>query len=209
MLTALLLDRRYFTGYSSSDENHCIGVATSSSPEGPFLSQTLPIICNSSAGGVIDASGFEDTGGALYVVWKVDGNSLGHSTPILIQSVESDGYTLKGSATQLITNDAADGGVTEAPSLVLWAGWYYIFFSSNSYSGSIHSQLRHLSDLIYPDTHYYDVSYATAKSATGPFTKSATPLLQSGKCSTAGPGGATVLNLNSVVRSHQTRGTQS
>ncbi|KAL8279731.1 hypothetical protein RQP46_007826 [Phenoliferia psychrophenolica] len=137
----------YYVGYSSSDNNHCIGAATATSPKGPFQPQASPIICNSEDGGVIDASGFEDAGGALYVLWKVDGNSLGKSTPIYIQPVASDGFTLQGSATQLLANDAADGGVTEAPSLVLWNEWYYLFFSSNNYN-----------------TLYYDVSYATAKS---------------------------------------------
>lgn len=172
----------HYTGFSAAENNHCIGAATSSTPEGPFTPQAAPIICNSAAGGVIDASGFEDVGGARYILWKVDGNSIGQSTPIFIQPVAADGYTLQGSATQLITNDAADGGVTEAPSLVYWDSWYYLFFSSNSY-----------------DNLNYDCSYATATSVTGSFTKAQAPnapLLVSGDCGTAGPGGATVINVN-------------
>ncbi|KAL8277800.1 hypothetical protein RQP46_009783 [Phenoliferia psychrophenolica] len=169
----------YYTGFSASEINHCIGVATSSVPQGPFTPQANPLICDSGSGGVIDASGFQDVGGARYVLWKVDGNSQGKSTPIMIQPVGSDGYTLQGSATQLITNGQYDGGVTEAPSLVYWNGFYYLFFSSNNYN-----------------TLYYDVSYATSKSVTGPFTKSTKPLLLSGDCGTAGPGGATVINVN-------------
>ncbi|KAJ6528101.1 glycosyl hydrolase [Mycena capillaripes] len=171
----------YYTAFSAADGNHCIGAATSSTPAGPFKPQAAPIVCDSSGGGVIDASGFEAPGGALYLVWKVDGNSKRKSTPIFIQPLGANGYTLQGSATQLITNDSADGGIVEAPSLVYWDGFYYLFFSSNSYNSLL-----------------YDVSYAVAKSVTGPYTKVQAPhapLLVSGKCGTAGPGGATVINV--------------
>ncbi|KAJ7624354.1 Arabinanase/levansucrase/invertase [Roridomyces roridus] len=171
----------YYTAFSAANNNHCIGAATSSTPQGPFTPQAQPIVCNAGAGGVIDASGFEAPGGQLYLVWKVDGNSIGQPTPIFIQPLASNGFTLQGSPTQLITNDPVDGGLVEAPSLVYWQGWYYLFFSSNSYN-----------------TLNYDVSYAVATSATGPYTKVQAPnapLLTSGKCSTAGPGGATVINV--------------
>ncbi|KAF7343670.1 Arabinanase/levansucrase/invertase superfamily protein [Mycena sanguinolenta] len=159
----------YYTAFSAADGNHCIGAATSSTPAGPFTPQSAPILCDSSGGGVIDASGFGSPRGK------------GQSTPIFIQHLGADGFTLQGSATQLITNDPVDGGVVEAPSMVYWDGWYYLFFSSNSYN-----------------TLYYDISYAVATSATGPFTKVQAPnapLLTSGKCGTAGPGGATVINV--------------
>ncbi|KAJ7858387.1 Arabinanase/levansucrase/invertase [Mycena olivaceomarginata] len=171
----------YYTAFSAANGNHCIGAATSSTPAGPFTPQSGPILCDASGGGVIDASGFEAPGGALYLVWKVDGNSIGKSTPIFIQPLGADGYTLQGSATQLITDDSVDGGIVEAPSLVYWDDFYYLFFSSNSFNNL-----------------FYDVSYAIAKSATGPYTKVQAPnapLLVSGKCGTAGPGGATVINV--------------
>ncbi|KAJ7337697.1 Arabinanase/levansucrase/invertase [Mycena albidolilacea] len=50
-------------------------------------------------------------------------------------------------------------------------------------------------------THLYPASYAIAKSATGPYTKVQAPnapLLVSGKCGTAGPGGATVINVLAI-----------
>ncbi|KAF8164491.1 glycosyl hydrolase [Mycena galopus ATCC 62051] len=171
----------YYTAFSAANGNHCIGAATSSTPAGPFTPQSAPILCDASGGGVIDASGFEAPGGALYLVWKVDGNSLGESTPIFIQPLGANGYTLQGSATQLITDASVDGGIVEAPSLVYWDGFYYLFFSSNSYN-----------------TLLYDVSYAIATSVTGPYTKAQAPnapLLTSGACGTAGPGGATVINI--------------
>ncbi|KAJ6532121.1 Arabinanase/levansucrase/invertase [Mycena vulgaris] len=171
----------YYTAFSTADRNHCISAATSSTPAGQFAPQSSPIVCDASGGGVIGASGFEAPGGALYLVWKVDGSSKGKSTPIFIQPLGADGFTLQKSPTQLITNDPVDGGLVEAPSLVFWDGFYYLFFSSNNFN-----------------TLFYDVSYAIAKSATGPYTKvhaPNAPLLVSGKCGTAGPGGATVINV--------------
>nr|GAT47078.1 arabinanase/levansucrase/invertase superfamily protein [Mycena chlorophos] len=176
----------YYTAFSTADGTHCIGAATSSTPKGPFTPQSAPIHCDDSGGGVIDASGFEAPGGALYLVWKVDGNSKGQSTPIFIAPIGANGYTITGTPVQLITDSSVDGNIVEAPSMVYWDGWYYLFFSSNSYN-----------------TLYYDVSYAVSTSVTGPFTKVQAPnapLLVSGDCGTAGPGGATVINvLNNYV----------
>jgi beta-xylosidase len=52
---------------------------------------------------------------------------MGKSTPIFLQPLGADGFTLQGSATQLITDAAVDGGIVEAPSLVYWNGWYYLY----------------------------------------------------------------------------------
>lgn len=75
---------------------------------------------------MIDISGFEAPGGSLYVTWKVDGNSIGSShTPIRLQHVGADGYTVDGDVYQLIDRDAADGPLVEAPSLVYWDGYVF------------------------------------------------------------------------------------
>ena len=71
---------------------------------------------------MIDASGFEAPGGGLYIVWKVDGNSVRKSTPIKLQHVGANGYDLLDSPVTLITNDPVDGGLVEAPSMVYWDG---------------------------------------------------------------------------------------
>ncbi|PIL34983.1 hypothetical protein GSI_02770 [Ganoderma sinense ZZ0214-1] len=166
--------------------DHCIGVATATHPAGPFHPRASPLICDLAHGGVIDASGFQGPGGARYVLWKVDGNSAGKPTPIKIQHVGADGVTLQGTPMTLITNDPVDGGLVEAPSMIYWDGWFYLFFSSNSYNS-----LK------------YDISYAVSRSAVGPFKKvhaPNAPFLVSGKFGTAGPGGATAINvLNKYV----------
>lgn len=142
-----------------------------------------------SQGGAIDPAGFADSDGSLYVVYKVDGNSLGgggicgngdesHSTPIMLQGVEADGVTpTAATATQILDRDTDDGPLVEAPNLVLVNGTYYLFFSSNCFNG--------------PE---YDTSYATAAAVGGPYAKASSPLLVSGGDGGAleSPGGATV-----------------
>lgn len=80
----------------------------------------------------------------------------------MIQPLESDGVTPTGSPTQLLDRSDADGPLIEAPSLIKVSGIYYLFFSSNCYSSQ-----------------WYDVTWATADSLLGPYTKRG-PLLLTG-----------------------------
>lgn len=164
----------YFSASSSKDSSkHCIGAATSSSITGPYTPEDDPLACRLDKGGAIDADGFDDNGD-LYVVYKVDGNSLNsdgtiHPTPIMLQAVKDDGVTPNGNPVQLLDRTGADGPVVEAPSLKKSGDTYFLTFSSNMY-----------------DTPQYDVSYATASSVKGPYTKSDEPLLVSGDPSNVG-----------------------
>lgn len=161
----------YTAALKSNPKLHCLGVATSATVLGPFkpTDMTTPWICPTAQGGAIDPAGYEDPDGTRWVVYKVDGNSIGHggscnngvkpivSTPIMLQQVnDADGHTKIGvPAGPLIANGPADGPVTEAPSLSrMTDGTYVLFFSSNCYA-----------------TPKYDVSYATAKHIKGPYTK--------------------------------------
>lgn len=128
-------------------------------------------------------------GGARYVVYKIDGNSIGHggvcgnsvapivSTAIMLQEVEADGVTLVGQPVKLLDNEGlSDDGVVEAPSMVKTAaGEYVLFFSSGCYS-----------------TVDYTVSYATATSVTGPYTRQSPALFYTGKDGLLAPGGASI-----------------
>ena len=187
----------YFTAtYTQNPSTHCLGYATASTPTGPYNSTSpQPLICPVDQGGAIDPSIFKDADGTLYLVYKIDGNSLPnggggpcgnaagvHPTPIMLQKLGPDGVTLVGAPMQLLDRGPADGPLIEAPDLILADGTYYLFFSSNCYNG--------------PD---YDTSYATAGSVAGPYKKSGRPLLTSsrdGGNSDGGklfsPGGATV-----------------
>lgn len=178
----------YFTAASAANTKlHCLGVATSKNVMGPYVATSQQAwACPLSQGGAIDPAGYYDPDtNTRWVVYKIDGNSIGHGgdcnngvkpivgTPILLQQVSvADGYTKIGGTTTLITNGPADGPVTEAPSLSRLAdGSYVLFFSSNCYS-----------------TPLYDVSYAMASNIKGPYTKYG-PLFVTGTDGLTAPGG--------------------
>lgn len=69
----------YFSATTTADTSkHCVGAATSKNIVGPYAAQASALICPLSSGGAIDASGFQDSNGQRYIVYKVDGNSIGH-----------------------------------------------------------------------------------------------------------------------------------
>jgi beta-xylosidase len=178
----------YYTAASTQETtHHCVGAAIASTILGPYTAINTPIACPLSQGGAIDPSGFTDTDGTHYVVYKVDGNSIGHggdcnngvapivSTPLMLQQLAEDGVTPVGNPVELLDRSDADGPLIEAPNLLLYEGVYFLFFSSNCYTS--------------PD---YDVSYAVASSVKGPFTKSCAPLMVTNNpFALTSPGGAT------------------
>ncbi|CZR59235.1 related to endo-arabinase [Phialocephala subalpina] len=172
---------------AASTNQHCVGTATSDTILGPYTPRSSTIACDVAAGGAIDPSGFTDADGNHYVVYKIDGNSVGHGgscgntvdpivpTPLMLQQLEADGVTPSGDPIELLDRGDADGPLIEAPNLILVNGVYFLFFSSNCYSTTL-----------------YDISYATASSVKGPFTKSSAPLAVTGNpFNLTAPGGAT------------------
>ena len=178
----------YYAATSAADtSSHCIGAATSDSVTGPYTAVADAIACPASQGGAIDPAGFADYDSSQYVVYKIDGDNIGNGgncnngvapivpTPIMLQQVSpADGYSLIGSAVQILDRDDADGPLVEAPSLVrvqdpaAAGGWMYVlFFSSNCYSGS-----------------EYDTSYAVSTNGItnggADYVKSSAPLLVTG-----------------------------
>jgi GH43 family beta-xylosidase len=115
----------YVLYYSAADaqetSHHCVGTATSDTITGTYIPNNSPLACPLSAGGAIDSSGFTDVDGTHYVVYKIDGNSIGHggncnngvapivSTPIMLQQLAADGVTPVGDPIELIDRDSADG----------------------------------------------------------------------------------------------------
>lgn len=94
-------------------------------------------------------------------------------TPIVLQPVAEDGYTLQGSSVSLLDNDGpTDDGVVEAPNLVRSGNTWVLFFSSGCFTSP-----------------RYTVSYATATSPTGPYTRAANPLFRTGDRGLRAPGG--------------------
>lgn len=120
----------YYTGKKAGG-SHCVGVATSSTTTGPFTPSDEPLVCDDAGGGIIDPAGYDD-GTNRWLMWKVDGNSLGGATtctggpksgdymptPIKLQRMSRDGLTLLDSAKTILDNEgASNDGVVEAPTL--------------------------------------------------------------------------------------------
>lgn len=177
----------YYAARMKGNTSYCVGAGLSYRPTGPFTPLDEPIACHTTEGGAIDPSGFRDSDGQRYLLYKVDGNHIGNGgscnneyepiipTPIILQAVQADGVTPLGSAYQILDRSERDGPLVEAPSLVRTpAGKYVLFFSSNCFTSK-----------------HYDISYAFADSIFGPYEKLG-PLAKTGTAGLRAPGGADI-----------------
>ncbi|CAF9922780.1 MAG: hypothetical protein GOMPHAMPRED_002671 [Gomphillus americanus] len=205
----------YYCALPQGGGPHCIGAATASNAAGPYTPQDDYIVCNQTGGGAIDAFGFTDADGSNWLLYKVDGNSLGHggscnngvapyiSTPIMAQRLTSDGLCSDGSnAIQLLDRDDGDGPLIEAPALLRApngnSATYFLFFSSGCYADSS-----------------YDTSYAVSHTGIlGPYKKATAgmgaPILRTGypQSSFYSPGGlSTGIHGEASVVFHADQGT--
>ena len=122
---------------------HCIMVATSSSPAGPFKAVgDAPLVCQPKLGGDIDAQLFDDPSGPrgpahpYYLIWKSDNNNLPGSGPCTIWAtpMSNDGLTLEGKPVAIFrATEKWETPVLEAPQMVLAPNKsVWLFFSAGS-----------------------------------------------------------------------------
>ena len=123
---------------------HCIGVAVSVSPEGPFVPVGRePLLCQDFLlGGDIDAQLFQDPHGPRgpahhnYLVWKSDNNNLPGSGPTMIWAapLSDSGLALAGKDVAIFSADRAwEEPVLEAPQMVEAPdGSDWLFFSGGT-----------------------------------------------------------------------------
>lgn len=168
----------YFTARSASQNAQCIGVARSSSPEGPFHAVTSkPLVCRPGDADAIDPKPFTDTDGRHYLLYS---SSHGGDATIWLQQINADGTRTIGHRRAMIRSDRPDEAhVVEAPSLVRHRENYVLFYSGNSYnSGS------------------YFINYATAPSLCDSFVKHSGQFLNRHTLAEAykNPGGQDVLH---------------
>jgi hypothetical protein len=139
---------RYVMYYSpeikgSLPVQHCIAVATSSSPSGPFLSRSQPMVCDRQQGGDIDAEVLDDPSGPAgatnpyYLVYKSDNNSTTGTgaTTIWVQRLSNSGLRLFGSPVAVFQpSEAWQGNVIESPYMVVEGGRVWLFFSAGNFA---------------------------------------------------------------------------
>ncbi len=170
----------YFTATNFKPAVQCIGVASGTTPEGPFrVVGNKMLVCPPSLGGAIDASTFTDDDGKRYLLWKNDGNCCGKDTWLFLAPLSEDGLRLTGTPRQLLKQTLAwEGPLVEAPTLWKHDGTYVLLYSANTYAGE-----------------HYAIGYATASSITGPYEKNSEPLLstESSNRKFIGPGGQDII----------------
>lgn len=164
----------YYTARELASGDQCISVATAASPAGPFTdASTGPLVCDREEGGSIDPSPFVAPDGALHLLWKSEGETIGRSPQLRSQRLTDDGLALQGQPSVLLTTDQAwEGRTIEGPSMIASGAGYLLLYSANRWDGA-----------------GYAVGAAWCAGPTGPCAKVPGPVLAS-RGAEIGPGGA-------------------
>jgi len=120
----------------SASGQQCIGAATSSVADGPYVGfGDGPLLCQHNLGGSIDPSITRDGAGRLHMLWKNDGNSIGRPSSLWEQQLTADGLGLVGTAHRLLTAKRSwQGGIIEEPAVIPAAeGGWWLFYSGNAF----------------------------------------------------------------------------
>lgn len=176
-----LADGTYVMYYSAQDRasgKHCIGRATSESPEGPFTdTSTTAFICTPDRGGSIDPEPFTDGDGNHELLWKSEGVAGSEPTRLWITDLPADGSPPPSPTAHELLSTAAgswEEPITESPSVMPdpSGSGFLLFYSGSDW-----------------ETAGYSVGAARCTSITGPCTRIySTPLLAT-RGAMVGPGG--------------------
>ncbi len=172
----------YYAARDLQTQEPCIGVATSTQPEGPFTDRNQEaLICTTtlSRGRMrIDPSIFIQDG-QLYLYFGL----CCDPSDVYVQRLTPDGLRRDGEATQMLTpSQPWEGDFVLAPVMWQHAGNYYLFFSGNE-----------------PFTVDFGLGYAICESPTGPCTHAPeNPILQTvtTKPPVLSPGSADLVSVN-------------
>lgn len=164
----------YYTARERASGRQCIGAGVSTQPQGPFLDlSSVPLICQTSLGGSIDASPYRAADGTPYLTWKSEGETVGGKSEIWARQLAPDGGSLVGEAAVLLRADRSwEAGVIEGPSMTLTGDGWTLLYSGNAWTGAA-----------------YAVGFATCAGPLGPCTKPAHNEVLGSNARYGGPGG--------------------
>jgi beta-xylosidase len=122
----------FFATEEAASGLECIGRATASRPEGPYVDRSSgPLVCQRSLGGSIDPSVVRDSKGTAYLIWKNDGNAQGDPVSLWEQRLSPDGQQLSGTPNRLLSADEPwQHGIVESPAMLAASkGGWWLFYS--------------------------------------------------------------------------------
>jgi len=151
---------------------HCLGIATATSPDGPFRDVVNgPRVCRDTQGGIIDASPFTDSDGQRYLTYKTEGTATQPSR-IYAAKLGADGMTLGTEALLLERQGGWELPRIEGPTLWRSSEGLFLFYSGGDWP-----------------TSGYAVGVARCATALGPCTRVYTTPVLASRGSALGPGG--------------------
>jgi hypothetical protein len=125
----------YFSATRQGDRRHCIGVAISDTPDGGFHDVGQPLVSDEPAG-AIDPTVLQ-VHGALYLLYKIDGNA--HRDPAIIYGRPLDPSGLSVGRRKLLLRSRSRGweeGVVEGPTAVHLHNTTYLLYSGGIYTSA-------------------------------------------------------------------------
>ncbi len=123
----------YFSAARTGDQRHCIGVATSSTPDGGFHDVGQPLVSNEPAGAIDPA--LLRARGRLYLLYKIDGNA--HLDPAIIYGRPLAPSGLEAGRRKLLLRSRSRGweeGVVEGPTAISKGRTTYLLYSGGIYT---------------------------------------------------------------------------
>lgn len=144
----------YFAERHNGSSRHCVGIATSQSPEGPFRDIGQPLVCGRSYTHIDPMEYKDPKSGNRYILWGSD------HAPIQIQKLSGWTKLAPGSEPHNLLVPTKESGtydsMLEAPWLIHHNGFYYLFTSGNNCCGE-HA--------------HYAIMVARSKNLMGPYKK--------------------------------------
>jgi arabinan endo-1,5-alpha-L-arabinosidase len=125
----------YFSATRKGDSRHCIGVAISDTPDGGFHDVGQPLVSDEPAGAI--DPGLLRAHGALYLLYKIDGNA--HRDPAIIYGRALDESGLSAGHRKLLLRSRSRGweeGVVEGPTAVRLRNTTYLLYSGGIYTSA-------------------------------------------------------------------------